>query len=136
MNTSGCSMARRWDTKKATRRGRRTAPRIMTLKPPVLLLLRKGSKPAKQTCSQLPKWVSSPAHHQWYHLPPKHLLHPLSMLARKHLLPWTHHLWFCQFHVSIGPRMQPRFPLHPYSPLLLFLANTLLVIFQVFVPLG
>src|SRR6266446_1099710 len=104
MNTSGCSVAGRWDMKKATRRGRRTAPRITTLKPPIPLLLRKGSEPAKQTCGQLAKWVSSPAHHQWYHHPPKHLLHPLSMSACKHLLPWTHCLRFCQFHVLIGLR--------------------------------
>jgi len=39
---------------------------------------------------------------QWYHLPPNISSIPLSMSTRKHLLPWTHRLWFCQFHVSMG----------------------------------
>jgi len=153
----GCDAAGMWVTKKDTRRARRKATRISTSKLSVLPLLRRVTLRAKKTKSgygkhldtamsrgapigsQPPKWVSNRkclTHCKWYPPLPKRPHLPLSMSTRKHLLPQTHGLRFYQPHASIGQKTQPHFLFYRYSPLLLFLANMLLVISQVFVHQG
>ena len=73
---------------------------------------------------------------RWYPPLPKPPHLPVSISTRKHLLPRTHRLRFCRFHVSIGLRMRPCFPLHPYSLLPWLLVNVLPVISQACVHLS